>query len=73
MDYSFFDIFPSKRFLGQKLSIQNAIELRPSSAVEIYSVSDDVWTRGPDMPGTIAGTRAIQLEDTFQGSLKATE
>ena len=37
-----------------------------SSAVEIYSVSDDAWTHGPDMPGTIAGTRAIQLEDTFQ-------
>ena len=46
-------------------------EYAPDSAVEIYSVSDDTWTRGPDMPGTIAGTRAIQLEDTFQVSRSA--
>ncbi len=36
------------------------------SRVEIYSVSEDTWQRGPDMPGRIRGTRTIQLEDTFQ-------
>jgi hypothetical protein len=36
------------------------------SKVEIYSMTENVWVDGPDMPGRIAGTRAIQLEDTFQ-------
>ena len=36
------------------------------SHVEIYNVIEDTWETGSPLPGEAQGTKAIQLEDTFQ-------